>query len=288
MSPVIAIGDCHVPAGVTLRIHGGIQVRFAPGASLLVDGTLSAIGSDTFPIYLIPSDATTGPWGGIVVSATGQATLTSCNIRGGGAAGPGDVTGMVRVLGPSTIAPQLSLTSCEVSGSNSSGVFIDGGSITLSRSRFFSDGGDQPTDAAIHVVSGSTVFGVGPDSNTIDNGVFGVYNADVVPVDASGQWWGSASGPQTPGNVPGIGSSASDDVIFDNWVTVDPHPGAGDVDMDGAVTVRDAALVLRVAGGMSGIDPVTTSLGDVVPDRAINILDATRIIRAAVGLDPLH
>lgn len=287
MNPVTATGDCHIPAGATLRIHGGVQIRFAPGASLIVDGTLSAIGTDTYPVVLTPSNAATGPWGSLVVSPTGQATLTRCNLRGGGAAGPGDVTGMVRVLGPSTLSSQLALTKCEISGSASSGVFINGGSMTASRSRFFANGGDQPTDAAIHVVSGSAAFGAGLDANEINNGVFGIYNADVVPIDASGQWWGAASGPQTPGNVPGIGASVSDDVVFDNWIAIDPHPQSGDVDRDGSLTVNDVAILLRVLGGMANIDPTTANLGDVVPDHAINLLDATRLARAAAGLDTL-
>lgn len=287
MSPVVATGDCHVPAGATLRIRAGVQVRFVQGASLTVDGTLTATGTDPFPVFLIPSDATTGPWGSIVITPTGQASLTNCNIRGGGAAGPGAVTGMVRVIGPSTVPTQLSLTSCEVSGSSSSGVYIDGGAMTALRSDFFSDGGDQPTDAAIHVVTGSAVFGVGPDANTIDNGVFGVYNADVLPIDASGQWWGSASGPQTPSNIPGIGSSVSDDIVFDNWITVAPHPRSGDVDRDGRVTVNDVAILLRIIGGMSSTDATTTGLGDVVPDQVIDLLDATRLARVAAGLETL-
>ena len=287
MNPVTATGDCHIPVGANLRIHAGVQMTFAPGASLIVDGALSAIGSDTFPVFLIPSGAAAGPWGSLVISPTGQAILTSCNVRGGGSAGPGDVTGMVRVLGPSTVATQLALTKCEVSGSASSGVFIDGGSMITSRSRFFANGGDQPTDAAIHVVTGVAAFGTGPDANEIDNGVFGVYNADVVPIDASGQWWGSAFGPQSPNNVPGLGSSVSDDVVFDNWIAIDPHPRSGDVDRDGMLTVSDVAMLLRVCGGMSSIDLATAKLGDVVPDHAINLLDATRIARAAAGLDTL-
>jgi hypothetical protein len=287
MNPVTAIGDCHIPAGDTLRIRGGVQVRLAPGASITVDGTLTATGSDTFPVLISPADADTGAWGSLVISPTGQANLSNCTIRGGGAAEPGIVTGMIRVLGPGTESTQLILTKCDINGSSSSGVFIDQGSMTTSRSRFWSNGGVQPTDAAIHVVTGTATFGVGPDANEIDNGVFGVYNADVVPINASGQWWGAGSGPQTPDNVPGQGSSVSDDVLFDNWITVAPHPLSGDVDRDGAVTVNDVALLLRVCSGVSAVDLTTVKLGDVVPNQVIDLLDAARLSRVVAGFDML-
>jgi hypothetical protein len=287
MSPVTATGDCHVPAGSTLRIRPGVRVLLGPGASLIVDGTLSAIGEDQFPIFILPADPAGAPWGSILVTATGTATLASCTLRGGGAGLPGAGTGMLRAQGPAAGPGQLFLSKCEVSGSASSGVYVNGGSFSATGCRFFGNGGAQPTDAAIHVVTGVVTLATGADANIITNGVFSVYNEDVVPVVASGQWWGAGSGPQSPDNVPGIGSSVSDDVVFDNWITIDPHPGLGDLNLDGSVSVADVAILLRVLGGMDRSTSITTSLGDGVPDHTLNILDAARLARVAAGLESL-
>lgn len=286
-NPFVATGDCHIAAGDTLTMRPGVRLLLPPGASLVVDGTLNVAGSSSFPVLIGPEDPTTGPWRGILVTPGGQATLNYCAVRGGGAVMPTEVSGMIRAQGPPADPLQLNLVSCEVSGSASSGIFLDGGALTVARTTFFGNGGAQPIDAAIHVATGAVALGTGADSNSIVGVVFALYNEDVIPVDASGQWWGSASGPQTPANVPGIGSSVSDDVIFDNWVGRAPNPTLGDLNLDGDITVADVAILLRMAGGMSAADATTGPLGDVVPNGTLDILDAVRLVRVASGLETL-
>lgn len=286
-NPFVASGDCHVPAGSTLTLRPGVRLLLSPGASLVVDGVFNVRGNSALPVVIGPFDPATGPWRNILVTPTGQVSLSSCAVRGGGAVLPTEVSGMVCAQGPALVPGQLSLSSCEISGSASSGVFVSGGSLTVARSTFFGNGGAQPIDAAIHVATGSVALGKGPDSNSIVGVVFAVYNEDVAPVDASGQWWGSSTGPQSPENIPGIGSSVSDDVVFDNWVNVSPNPAPGDLDRDGSITVSDVAILLRVAAGMNASDPVTNMLGDVVPDGVLDIRDVVRLVRVAAGLETL-
>lgn len=286
-NPIIATGECRVPAGLTLIVRPGVQFLLAPGASLVVDGTLSVWGSLAYPVSVGASDQATGPWRSIVVSPIGQASFIHTVIRGGGAALPGELSGMLHTDGASASASRLSLVSCEISGSATSGVFLNGGSVTANGCRFYGNGGANPTDAAIHVVTGAVLLGKGDDFNSIENGVFGLYNQDIVPVDATGQWWGSSVGPQQADNVAGIGSSVSDDVVFGGWVLLDPLPGMGDLDMDGAVTVGDVSILLKVIAGIDQLPPGLAPLADVVRDGSLNLIDVTRLARAASGLAPL-
>jgi hypothetical protein len=261
-NPFVTMADCHVPAGATLTILPGVRFLLSPGTSMVVDGTLAVAGTATSPVLIGPADAASRPWRNILVTGGGHASFAN--------------------------SLQISLTACEVSGSASSGVLVNGGSLTVARTLFCGNGGSQPIDAAIHVVSGSVSLGTGSDANSILDGVFAVYNEDVVPVNASGQWWGSSSGPQSPENIPGTGASVSDDVVFDSWVAVAPNPAPGDVDRDGAITISDVAALLRIAGGMSASNATTASLGDVVKDGKLNILDAVRLARVAAGLEAMQ
>lgn len=58
------INDTYVDPGVTLTIEPGVHVQFADGFSLIVEGTFSAIGTDTHPIVFTSSqiDPNPGVW----------------------------------------------------------------------------------------------------------------------------------------------------------------------------------------------------------------------------------
>jgi hypothetical protein len=63
-SPYRAIGNVIVDPGVLLNIEPGVEVQFADGFSLTIEGTLHAIGSPDSPIILTSSrtDPTSGSW----------------------------------------------------------------------------------------------------------------------------------------------------------------------------------------------------------------------------------
>jgi uncharacterized protein YjdB len=60
-----------VPPGIRLKIEAGAELRFAPEASLVVNGALEAIGTATDTIRFAPSSAlpVNGTWGGITFGA---------------------------------------------------------------------------------------------------------------------------------------------------------------------------------------------------------------------------
>lgn len=77
-------------------------------------------------------------------------------------------------------------------------------------------------------------------------------------------------------------------------LTANAAPIYGDVDGDGVITAKDAAIVIRVAAGLSPITDAIRRNGDVAPvqdynggsfgDGKITILDALRIARYAAGI----
>jgi hypothetical protein len=74
------------------------------------------------------------------------------------------------------------------------------------------------------IVNNSGIFSIN-NSSIHDNGLYGLYNSAINTVDATGNWWGSATGPTHPSNIGGIGDKVTDNVNFANWTGSDPTQG---------------------------------------------------------------
>ena len=92
-SPYLLQGDFTVPSGMTLTLEPGTEIQFASGDSqaagedkdrseFIIDGDLQAPGTAAGPI-LFHAQNSAGPlaWAGIVINATGTATLTHVDIQ---------------------------------------------------------------------------------------------------------------------------------------------------------------------------------------------------------------
>ena len=68
-----------------LTIESGTTVRFAPGATLVLKGQLTAIGTPERPIRFLPLIENQEPWGSVVLMGPGAdgSTLTNCEMAGG-------------------------------------------------------------------------------------------------------------------------------------------------------------------------------------------------------------
>lgn len=79
-SPYVVDGDLVVEAGATLAIDPDVTVRFTPGSSILVHGTLDAGGTEAEPVHF---EARSGvPWGNIgFVDTVTTSTLSHVVIR---------------------------------------------------------------------------------------------------------------------------------------------------------------------------------------------------------------
>ena len=73
-SPYLVTCPISVPAGQTLTIEAGVEIRFALGQSMSVEGTLIAQGTEASPVQLT-SDAPTpapGDWGFVTIQGSAQ------------------------------------------------------------------------------------------------------------------------------------------------------------------------------------------------------------------------
>ncbi|NCC33930.1 MAG: right-handed parallel beta-helix repeat-containing protein, partial [Chloroflexia bacterium] len=83
-SPYRVTGNVTVAAGVTLTIEQGVVVQFAQYTSLVVDGTLNAVGTSANPITFTGTTEAAGWWRGLYVQNAGSATLRYATIAYGG------------------------------------------------------------------------------------------------------------------------------------------------------------------------------------------------------------
>ncbi len=88
-SETIWSGDVLLDGYQTLNSHltikSGTTVRFAPGATLVLKGQLTAIGTPEKPIRFLPLSENQDPWGSLVLIGHGAdgSTLTNCEMAGG-------------------------------------------------------------------------------------------------------------------------------------------------------------------------------------------------------------
>ena len=88
-SETIWSGDILLDGYQTLNSHltikSGTTVRFSPGATLVLKGQLTAIGTPERPIRFLPLAANQDPWGSVVLMGHGAdgSTLTNCEMAGG-------------------------------------------------------------------------------------------------------------------------------------------------------------------------------------------------------------
>ncbi len=80
-SPIRVTGELTVASGVTLTIEAGVEVLFASGVGLSVDGTLLAVGTEAAPIVFSSTTTSTvsGLWTGIDVRNAATVTDATGN-----------------------------------------------------------------------------------------------------------------------------------------------------------------------------------------------------------------
>ncbi len=145
-------------------------------------------------------------------------------------------------------------------------------------------------------VAGDPAAGWIHNSDFISNTYYAVRNQGTAfTVDATGNWWGHATGPLDNSddtgsggfyNPGGLGDPVSDRVDYGGWDTTGvQNIVLGDVSRNGDVRAYDASLVLQelVAPGLLG--PLQLVLGDVDCTGSLMALDASLILRYVAGLD---
>ena len=69
-----------IPRGTILRVEAGVEVRFAAGSSLTIEGQIEALGTEASPI-LFERSGGTGSWGGIRVHHASDGTARDSTIQ---------------------------------------------------------------------------------------------------------------------------------------------------------------------------------------------------------------
>ncbi len=177
----LVIGDVTIPAGVTMTLQPDAKLVFATGRRLVVNGTLSAIGTATQRIRFgsAASHPAKGDWLGIVVGSGGTATLDNTIIEyssygadfysGGGALR----RSLVRLnthgvyVGPGmspTIGPGNEITQ------NDYGIYLEANG--------------NASGNPLPVVTGNAIYG-----NVSRNLYSRSYGTPIPTLDFTGNWW---------------------------------------------------------------------------------------------------
>ncbi len=232
-----------IKSGGSLTIKPGTTVKFPQGATLYIEGTLSAVGTAASNIILTGTTAQAGWWGGVCLQYAGAADIQYCQIL---YAGYYNGAGVYK---SSTGA--LTLANNIISNTEGAGLrlYESTGTHTITGNTFTQNtqGVKVSSPPAGLVISGgkieqNTEWGVLNESTTVD-------------VDARNNWWGDASGPYNdPNNKTGKGNKVSAHVLFDPWTT----GGGGSYSISGTVS---GAVKAGVAIALTGASTASATSG---------------------------
>lgn len=293
---VVAVrGDAFVGSGTTLTINPGTIIKFPReygNGRLEVQGVLKSEGTTTNKIVFtswkddtyggdsnVDSIATVpspSDWDMIYLNGSNNNSSHIFNtiIRYGGRTGYSDL------YFNNNTAP---VDSSFISFSGSDGMYIYNASPTI-------------TAAEVHH-NASYAFSVAGSANPVmhmnnihDNTNGGVYNNTSNTLNATNNFWGSASGPYknqgSPQNLTGTGNriylASSGDVMYVPFLTSRTGVLLGDVSLNGVITSYDASLILRHLVSPF-LTPLQLSAADVSGDGTVSALDASYILRYVVG-----
>lgn len=184
--PYVIRGHAHVYPGGSLTIETGVVIRAEEAATFRVEGVLEAVGSVDLPISIGGTTAQPGWWAGLSIvgspSLPAAATLAHVSIAHGGH--------YVRSANLYVEYATILATNSSFTASNRDGIRLN-----------------RPLGGSF--VEKTSITG---------NSAYGVYNnTPAMPLVASNNWWGSASGPQLDDaacNSEGQGSRISSGVLF--------------------------------------------------------------------------
>jgi len=217
---LLAAASCAMAADLT--VSGGVVVKFGSGAQMVVrdglhggrDVVLTSQKDDTSAgqTNATPQTAAAGDWRGLRVEkssiAAGGATFDALHIRYAG--GDGSDAGLT-LRGASPALPYF-----QVSDSSTGLRLLDGASPKITGASFLRNGVGLDAAGGSLPVIGSTQFSHNNDKAVINRTPQSL-------IQATGNWWGDASGPTDPdGNPQGRGDAVSGGVDYGKYLTLAP------------------------------------------------------------------
>jgi len=183
--PYIVNAPVHTGPGDELTIDPGSQLEFTAGGWLDVRGGLTALGTPSQPITFTGQTKSPGSWTGLVLNSVGVAQLDYVTIEYGGS----DIHG----ANIEVVTGRLIVHHSLIRFSAKDGVRFDSS-------------------------SGGSLL----QSQIVSNTLYGVVNQTPQrPVQATNNWWGAPSGPQSDVAAcpPGLGSKVTAGVFFQPVLT---------------------------------------------------------------------
>jgi hypothetical protein len=278
--PYLVQGALTVGLNSILTMQPGVIVKFTSSGSIFVQRGMTAQGRSVEPESLIvftsyrddfyggdiaPSDAlapAAGDWNYVTIDGTAidaQCLFRNCVFRYGGS---GTTQGALRCVN------SLPTVDSTLFAYNTVGISVEGAS-----------------NPAVHGSSfvGNTQFAINNTGNSFC-------------VNAEGNWWGAASGPNDNSATAdlcgsatnaGAGDKVSNNVDYQPFATTGIlNPLIGDVSLNGQVLAYDASLILQYLVTAVTLNPLQLSVADVSGSAGVTAFDASLILQYVAGVIP--
>lgn len=260
-------GSYTVGSGATLTFEPGVVVKFYPSSTLRVNRGLIAEGGNHPDSTIVFTSIWDDFYGGDTDADSLRQEAPFYNYQWGG-----------MTFSNEALDASLRLKNVVFRHMGSNGLRLESASPTIADARFE------------HSYNG--IMAMGASGPSISNSDFediqewALYNeTGAFTIDATGNWWGHASGPRHASNPSGTGTKVSDHVTFSPWEGGSAQQAiAGDVSMNGDVQPYDAALVLQHSVGATTLSALQQRLADVSGNGEATAMDAALILQYSVGL----
>jgi parallel beta helix pectate lyase-like protein/dockerin type I repeat protein len=271
--PYLIAGTLTIGLATQITVQPGVIVKFNGGGINVQRGFLA--------------EGRTQPESLIVFTSVRDDFYGGDTDNNGGALPPGPGQwGAVTVEG-TAIDPQVRFRNCVLRYGGSGAIRAVNSSPSIDSCIVaFNTTGISVEGASNPLVRGCSIYG---------NNSFGINNVGAsFCINAEGNWWGAASGPNdnsATADLCGLGSNAGTGDRVSNHVDYQPfaasgivNPLLGDVSLNGQVLAYDASLILQYVVTLISLSDLQKLVADVSGQGGITAFDASLILQYVAGI----